>query len=140
MHAFGEHRDAAADIHAAIAEAQRTHKRIILYLGGDWCPYCAQLSSLFHADPTLLQLRDASFITVYVYYGPGNHNDQALSSYGKFLGIPHYFVLDSDGALLHSQHLLDLRANGTYSPDKMKQFLSQWAPPAKTPDPASTGN
>lgn len=140
VHAFDTNRDAAADIKAAVAQAQRTHKRVILYIGGDWCPYCRQLGQLFSADPPLLKLRDASFITVYVYYGPGNRNGQALSSYGKFVGVPHYFILDSNGSLLHSEHLIDLRSNRDYSPEKMKQFLTQWAPPPKSADLAATGN
>jgi hypothetical protein len=40
VHQFDPARDPAEDIRAAIAEAQRTQKRIILYVGGPWCPFC----------------------------------------------------------------------------------------------------
>jgi hypothetical protein len=124
---FDAKRNAAADISTAIAEAQRTQKRIIIYVGGPWCPYCAQLEELFKKNPDLRQLRDAHFITLPVYYGSDNKNDRALSAYTPVLGVPHFFVLASDGTLLHSQHMLELRANGEYSPSKMQEFLARWA-------------
>ncbi|MDE3201084.1 MAG: thioredoxin family protein [Acidobacteriota bacterium] len=137
VHAFDTKRDAVKDIQAAIAEAERTRKRIILYVGGDWCPYCAQLVMLYRADPTLLALRDRRFITVYVFYGPENRNEKALRRYGKVLGVPHYFVLNSNGELLHSQHLLELRTAGSYSPEKFRSFFEEWAPGGKLGDRAT---
>lgn len=128
VHTFDAKRDASADIQAAIAEARRSGKRIILYLGGDWCAYCGQMSKFFARNPDLVRLRDENFVTVYVYYGGESHDEKALAAYGKFVGIPHYFVLASDGRLLHSEHLLDLRAKGDYSAAKMKDFLAEWAP------------
>lgn len=124
---FDQRRDAAADIKAAISEAQRTHRRILLYVGGDWCPYCLQMQDLFRRNPDLLELRDSQFITVPVAYGYGNDKSAALSPYGKVLGIPHFFVLESDGTLLQSQHVVELRENGRYDKEKVKQFLSRWS-------------
>jgi len=123
-------RDAAADIQAAITEAQRSGKRILLDVGGDWCHYCHQMAQLFQEHPELLELRDKSFITVAVYYGTGQKNEQVLSHYPKVEGIPHFYVLDSRGSVLHSQHLLELRKGGKYDPDKMKDFLTKWSPSA----------
>ena len=39
------------DIQAALADAQRTHKRVILDFGGDWCPDCQVLNIYFHQEP-----------------------------------------------------------------------------------------
>ncbi len=130
VHKFDPKRDAGADIQAAIAEAQRTGKRIILDIGGDWCQYCHQMDQLFQEHPDLLELRDKNFITVAVYYGTDKKNEQVLSHYPKVAGIPHFYVLDGTGSVLHSQHLLELRKGGKYDPDKMKEFLTQWSPSA----------
>ena len=135
VHNFDAKRDAAADIKAAIAEAQRTGKRIILDIGGDWCPYCHQMDKLFHEHPELVELRDKYFLLVDIYYGPDKPNRLALSRYSKLLGVPHFFVLESDGTLLFSQHVFDLRSGGKYDPEKMKAFLLKWAP-AKTAEAA----
>lgn len=128
VHKFDPQRDAAADIQAAIAEARRTNKRILVDVGGDWCQYCHQMDQLFQEHPELLELRDKTFITVAVYYGTDKKNEQALSHYPKVEGIPHIYVLDSRGAVLHSQHVLELRKNGKYDPHTMKEFLTKWAP------------
>ncbi|HEU5457314.1 MAG TPA: thioredoxin family protein [Terracidiphilus sp.] len=125
--AFDPKRDASEDIQVAIAEAQRTHKRILLYVGGDWCVYCAELKALFQAHPDLADLRNQRFVTVHVFYDHENHNSKALAPYGQFVGIPHFFVLDSNGRLLHSEHLVDLRENGRYDAARMRAFLELWA-------------
>jgi thioredoxin-related protein len=124
---FDETRDAAADIKAAIAEARRTQKRILLYVGGDWCPYCGQMHELFELNPDLQRLRDSHFIVVPIAYGYAKSGDHALAAYSKVLGIPHFFVLDSDGKELQSQHLIELRSDGVYDPAKMKDFLVRWS-------------
>ena len=130
VHKFDSKRDAAADIQAAITESQRTGKRILLDVGGDWCQYCHEMDRLFRERPELLELRDKNFITVAVYYGTDKKNEQVLSHYPKVEGIPHFYVLDSRGSVLHSQHLLELRKGGKYDPDKMKEFLTKWSPSA----------
>jgi len=125
---FDPKRDAAADIHAAIAEAQKTGKRIILDIGGDWCQYCHQIDKFFDEHPDVLQIREKNFIRVAIFYSSDHKNEDALSRYSPVLGIPHFFVLEKDGSLLHSQHLNELRANGNYDADKMRNFLIEWAP------------
>jgi len=128
VHKFDPKRDAAADIQAAIKQAQKTGKRIILDVGGDWCSYCHQMDEFFQQHPDLLQMRDRNFITVAVYFGKDNKNEQVLSQYSKLLGIPHFFVLEKDGTLLYSQHVVELRAGGNYNPEKMRDFLAAWSP------------
>jgi thiol:disulfide interchange protein len=130
VHKFDPKRDAAADIQAAIKEAQRTGKRVLLDVGGDWCLYCRQMDQFFEKHPDILQLRDQNFITVAVFYSSENKNEKVLAHYPKVLGIPHFYVLDKDGRLLRSQHVLELRAGETYDPNKMTEFLTKWSPPA----------
>lgn len=135
VHSFDPKRNAEADIQAASAEAQRTGKRVLIDVGGDWCAYCHQMDDFYREHPDVLQLRDANFITVAVYYGDDNKNTQALSRYSKVLGIPHFFILEKDGTLLYSQHVLDLREGGKYDAEKMKNFLLAWAPSANPGKP-----
>lgn len=86
------------------------------------------MDQLFQEHPELLELRDKNFITVAVYYGTDKKNEQVSSHYPKVEGIPHFYVLDGSGSVLHSQHLLELRKGGKYDPDKMKEFLTKWSP------------
>ena len=128
VHKFDSKRNAAADVRGAIAEALKTGQRIIVDVGGDWCQYCRQMDQLFLEHPELLEFRERNFITVAVYYGSDKKNEQVLSHYPRVKGIPHFFVLEKDGSVLHSQHLIELRQGGRYSPEKMKDFLTKWAP------------
>jgi thiol:disulfide interchange protein len=96
VHAYDPTRDAAADVQAAILEAQKTGKRILLDVGGEWCPWCHVLDEFFHQHPDVLELRDVNFVVVNVYYG-SDRNEKVLSHYSKVLGIPHFFVWDKDG-------------------------------------------
>jgi hypothetical protein len=45
-------------------------------------------------------------------------------------------VLEGDGTLLHSQHVVDLREDGAYSPSKLMDFFTQWA----RPEPVAINN
>jgi len=125
---FDPKRDAAADIQAAIAEAQRTGKRIILDIGGDWCEWCHVLDRFFEKNPEIANLRDKNFITVAVFYSLENKNEKVLGHYSKVEGIPHFFVLEKDGTLLYSQGMVKLETGGEPDPEKMKDFLLKWSP------------
>jgi thiol:disulfide interchange protein len=134
VHKFDPRRDAAADIQAAIAEGQRTSKRIILDVGGDWCSWCHVLDKFLEQHPEIVDLQEKNFITVAVFYGSENKNEKVLSRYPKVEGIPHFFVLEKDGTLLHSQGMVKLETGGEPNPEKMKDFLVKWSPPrSETP-------
>ena len=91
VHKFDPKRNAAADIQEAIGEAQRTGKRIILDIGGDWCSWCHVLDKFFDQHPEIVELRDKNFITVNVFYSSENKNEKALLQYPKTEGVPHFF-------------------------------------------------
>ena len=114
MRKFDPKRDAAADIQAAIAEAQRTGKRVILDIGGDWCQYCHQMDQFFQDYPDVFQLREKNFVTVLIFYSSDNKNEKALSHYSKVLGIPHFFRVGGRRDLVtrksrHSRRIVPIR-------------------------------
>jgi thioredoxin-related protein len=134
VHRYDPSRDAVTDIEQAIGEAQKAGKRIIVEVGGDWCPWCHALNQFFQEHPDIVQVRDQNFVTVYVYYNSDKKNEQALSRYydSTTLGIPHFFVLDRDGALIKSEDAVNLEAeDASYSPEKVREFLGKWSPSSK---------
>lgn len=124
---FDPKRDAAADIRAAVAEAQKTGKRILVDVGGDWCSWCHVLDEFFAQHPDISRLRDNNFIMVPVFYSHEDKNQKVLSSYPELEGIPHFFVLEKDGALLCSQGMVKLETGGEPDPEKIKRFLMKWS-------------
>lgn len=121
-------RDGAQDISDAIKEAQRTHKRILLEVGGDWCSWCHTLDRFFDTHPDLLLLRDQNFVTVKINFSEENENKAVLSRYGEIAAYPHLFVLDADGKLLLSKDTGALESAKSYSLEKLTAFLKEWAP------------
>ena len=124
---FDPARDADQDIRAALAEARRTHRRVILDVGGEWCGWCHALDRYFVEHPDLRALREQSYVWVKVNFSPENKNTAVLSRYPKINGYPHLFVLDQDGALVQSQDTSLLEEGPSYNFERMKAFLTKWA-------------
>jgi thioredoxin-related protein len=124
-------RDPRKDLRDAIAEASRTNKRILLMVGGDWCVYCNMMDSTFESHPQLQKVRDANFVTVKINFSKENANDAFLSQYPKIADYPHFFVLDSKGAFLHSEPTHRFEHGKTYNAGKIDDFLKKWGQPPR---------
>lgn len=121
-------RDAAADIQAAIKEAQRTRKRILLEVGGQWCSWCHTLDKFFDTHPELTEFRDKNFVTVKINFSEDNENKEVLARYGTIPSYPYIFVLESDGKLLLAKDTSDLESGKSYDLEKLTTFLKNWVP------------
>ena len=125
---FDSSRDAATDIRSAVVEAERTGRRVLLDVGGNWCVWCRRLDAMFISNTELASTRDKYFVTVKVNYSPANKNEALLSRYPKIPGYPHLFVLEKDGKLLQSQSTGDFESGKGYDPSRIMAFLKKWAP------------
>ncbi len=132
---FDPARDPAADLETAKVEAQRGGKRIILDVGGEWCPWCHLMDQFVEGDAEVRRLRDASYVWMKVNYSEENENTAFLSQFPQVKGYPHLFVLEADGTLLHSQFTAELempkdKGKG-YDRERFLTFMKQWAPAAR---------
>jgi hypothetical protein len=129
VHDYDPKRDPGLDLKLAIAEAERTGKRVLVEVGGQWCIWCHHMDDFFVANPDLLKQREANFIMVKVNFSEENKNEAFLSGYPAVAGYPHIFVLDSDGSLLHSEDTSELEdGQKSYRLDNFTAFLSKWSP------------
>ncbi len=124
-------RDAAKDIAAAIKEAQRTNKNVMLEVGGKWCVWCGYLDKFFAENTTIRQYRDEKYVMVKINFSPENKNQAVISKYGKVTGYPHIFVLDSNGKLLYSEDTSKLEQGRGYNLTAVASFLKDWSPAVK---------
>jgi thioredoxin-related protein len=129
VHTYDPARDAEQDIRAAVAEAARTGKRVLVEVGGEWCIWCHHMDDFFENNPDLLTFREKNFIMVKVNFSDENKNEAVLSHYPVVNGYPHIFVLDGSGKLLHSQDTGKLEEGKSYNLTKFMDFLKEWAPP-----------
>lgn len=125
---FDPKRSPELDLVAAIKTASRSRKRIILDVGGEWCPWCVYMDKFFFENKQLAKLRDDNFIWVKVNFSDENENSKFLSAFPEFPAFPHLFVLDESGELLHSQDTSPLESAKGYDLERFTQFLTAWAP------------
>jgi thiol-disulfide isomerase/thioredoxin len=128
---YDESADAHQQIAAAIAQASRSGRNVMLDFGANWCGDCHALDSQMHS-PQIANLMEKNYVVVHVDVDRMNKNVDLAQKYGIPLkkGIPALAVLDSHGKLLFSQdqgQFEDARHLGT---DSFKQFFEQWRPKA----------
>jgi thiol:disulfide interchange protein len=124
-HIYPEISQAQADLDAALKLARRTHKRIILDFGADWCGDCQVLDIYFHQSPNE-EIMDKHFIEVKVNIGREDANLEIAHKYGVPVhGVPALAVLDSQGKVLVSQdkEFSDMRYMQSSS---LTEFLNRW--------------
>ena len=129
---FDPARDVKKDFRDAINQARKTHKRILLDVGGEWCIWCHRLDSLFLQNKDLAKYLNKHYVVVKINVSKENKNQEFLSKFPKVAGYPHLFVLDRNGKLLHSQVTEELEYPKNYpvkGHDKKKvfNFLKKWA-------------
>ena len=59
-------RSAEQDLRNAVTEAQRTGKRILLEVGGEWCSWCHIMDKFFDQNPNLTKLRDTNLSLIHI--------------------------------------------------------------------------
>ncbi|MBN2572315.1 MAG: thioredoxin family protein [Ignavibacteriales bacterium] len=123
---FDPNRDAAKDLEDAIKEATDFDKRIILDVGGEWCPWCHKLDAFIEGNKDIKEFIAEHYVMLKINYSKENKNDSLLSAYPEIPGYPHYFVLDSDGNFLHSQGTAELEFESSYSLEKIMEFFEKW--------------
>lgn len=128
-------RDAMKDVLAAVNEAKRTNRRVLIEVGGEWCSWCHIMDRFFDAHDDLMKLRDTNFVTVKVNFSPENKNQALLSKFPAIGGYPHLFVLDEEGHLVVSQPTGALEAGSSYDKNRFKHFLEK----ARTVTPKQKG-
>ena len=130
---FDPARDAAKDVAAAVALAKSRGVRVLIDVGGEWCSWCHIMDRFFAANEDARTLREQHYVWLKVNWSKDNRNEVVLSRWPKIQGYPHLFVLDSDGALLHSQDTSLLEAGKGYSKARFIAFLTRWASGAILP-------
>ena len=116
---------AKADLDAAIAQAHRTHKRVLVDFGGDWCPDCQVLDIYAHQEPNA-ELLSKYFIKVNINIGHIDTNFDIAKRCGVDLhGVPALAVLDGQGKVIFGQHneFSDMR---NMKSSDLTDFLNKW--------------
>ena len=125
---FDPARNPSEDLNSAVKEAQKSGKNILLDVGGEWCIWCHRIDAFIEGHQEINDFLHNNYIVMKVNYSQENKNEDFLSAYPKISGYPHFFVLDKNGKLLHSQNTGKLEQGKDYNPEKFMAFLRTWAP------------
>jgi thioredoxin 1 len=118
---------AEADIAAALTQAAREKKRVLLDFGGNWCGDCHVLEIYFHT-PANRNLLDANYVLVPINIG---HMDENLDIAGRYgvpvaKGVPALAVIEPTGQVVYSQRNGEFEAMRTMDSASVTAFLLQW--------------
>jgi thiol:disulfide interchange protein len=118
---------AEADVAAALAQAAREKKRVLLDFGGNWCGDCHVLEIYFH-DAANRGLLDANYVLVPVNIGQMDANLDLAARYGVPVakGVPALAVLEPSGQVVYSQHNGQFAAMRKMDSASVTAFLQQW--------------
>lgn len=123
---FDPARNPFDDLKITIDEAGKSNKRIILDVGGEWCIWCHRIDAFMNSSEEIKSLLDENFIVLKINFSKENKNEKFLSQYPTIEGYPHFFVLEKDGSLLHSQNTGELEKDKDYDNGKFLAFLNKW--------------
>lgn len=128
---YNETEDAEIEITKLIKKAQKENKKIIIQAGGNWCIWCLRFHNFITTNQELKKLVEDNFLYYHLNFSPKNKNEKTfarLNPEGKKMGYPHFFVLDRNGNLLHTQES-DIFEEGqsSYNIEKVKKFFQTWA-------------
>ncbi len=125
---YDEKADARQQVAAAIAEASRSAKNIVLDFGANWCGDCHALEAQMH-KPELASLIEKNFVIVHIDTGRGDKNLDLAQKYGvSFKGIPVLAVLDSHGKVLYALDQEQFADARHMSYESFKAFFEKWKP------------
>lgn len=123
---FDPAKNPAEDLKQAVKIATAEGKKILLDVGGEWCPWSHRLDEFIEETPEVKSALNDAFVTMKVNYSKENKNEDFLSQFPKIGGYTHFFVLNSDGSFLQSQDTGELEEGKGYSKEKFLVFIEKF--------------
>lgn len=128
MHPYDENADADAAMAAALARARKSHKRVFIDFGGNWCGDCVVLANFLEL-PEVKPVMAAHFEFVSVDVGRENKNLQIPAHFGVDLkgGVPTVLIVEPDGrTVVDAGHIAALEDARHMTPQGLADWLAQW--------------
>ena len=121
--------DAAKAVDAAFARAKKNHKRVLIDLGGNWCPDCLMLANLMRL-PEMKRFLAAHFEIVAVDIGRFDKNLDIPARFGitsRLEGVPSVIIAEPNGKFVNQGKTSALADARHMPPQAVADWLAQWA-------------
>lgn len=125
---YDETADADRQVAQAKARARAEGKKLLIDLGGNWCPDCRVLAGVM-ALPEVGAFLRRHYVVVYVDVGRLDRNAQIARAYGvpKVTGVPALLVVDPrTNRLLNPGRIFALTDARNMTPQALADWLAQW--------------
>lgn len=125
---YDEAANANAVVAAAFARAKKSHKRVLLDLGGNWCPDCIILANVMRL-PAMKTFMDQHYEFASVDVGRFDKNLQIPARFGytqRLKGVPTVLVATPDGKLVNDGHVFALSDARNMTPQSLADYLARW--------------
>jgi thiol:disulfide interchange protein len=119
MQPYDEHANADAAVAVAFARAKKTHRRVLIDLGGNWCVDCIVLAN-FVEMPAIKR-----FVT-----GRFDRNLQIPGHYGltkRLVGVPTLLIVTPDGKQLNQNDVFAVSEARSMTPQALADYLAKYA-------------
>ncbi len=129
MRPYDETANADAAVNAAFARAKKSHRRVLIDLGGNWCGDCIILDNIMQL-PEVRRFVDAHYETVSVDVGRFDRNLQIPARFGitkRLEGVPSVLIATPEGRLVNEGHTAALADARTMTPQAIADWIAQWA-------------
>lgn len=126
---YDESANADAVVAAAFERAKKSHKPVMLDLGGNWCPDCIILANVMQL-PAMKKFMKDHYEFASVDVGRFDKNLQVPAKFGykeRLKGVPTVLVATPDGKLINDGNVFALTDARHMTPQSLAQYLSQWA-------------
>ena len=132
--------DANAAVSAALAEARRDDKLVLVAMGGNWCPDCRILSGMMDI-PAMAEMIEAEYAVVKVDVGEPvaeetgggfagyERNADVAARFGAegFEGVPTLLIVTPEGELLNADEPSIFRNARDRNPQDLADYLAKYA-------------
>ena len=129
MQPYDENANANKAVAAAFERAKKSHKRVLIDLGGNWCVDCVVLAN-FVEQPSVKKFVAARYEWVAVDVGRFDRNLQVPARFGltnRLTGVPTIIVADADGKQLNKNDVFVLADARSMTPQAVADYLAKYA-------------
>jgi thiol:disulfide interchange protein len=126
---YNEAANADAMVAAAFIRAQKSRKRVLIDLGGNWCVDCIVLAN-FVRLPEMRRFMDAHYEEVLVDVGRFNRNLQIPAQFGiteRLKGVPALLIATPDGKLVNGSNIFATAEASSMTPQAIAAYLAKYA-------------
>ncbi|MBL6938830.1 MAG: thioredoxin family protein [Alphaproteobacteria bacterium] len=120
---------ADAAVKAAFDRAKKSHRRVLIDLGGNWCGDCIVLSNLMQL-PDLKPFVEKHFEVVVIDVGRFNKNLQVPARFGftqRLIGVPTIIIATPDGKLVNGRDVFAMASARDLTPQAIADWLAKYA-------------